>query len=323
MPGAVWGRVRNYLYDKGYFDVAHSSSFVISIGNLTWGGTGKTALTAQMARWLTSSGYRTAVVSRGYGRQSRGFQIVSDGRQLPEDWETAGDEPYWIAHQVPEAIVLVSEDRSEAIRFLEQDPPHVILLDDGFQNRRIARDLDLVLIDASESLLNQKVIPFGKLREPLDSLKRADALILSHSRKSHPETLEWIAAHISVPIFHADYVLVSKDQEWEGKKVAAFCALGAPNHFFKMLKDLGADLVSRKTFRDHHAYTQENLEEIQAGAIISGANALVTTQKDAVKIKRSWLHLPFIEVGAELQIEESQQFYDLIRERFLLRKAVD
>ncbi len=323
MPGTVWGRVRNYLYDKGYLDIGHSSSFVISIGNLTWGGTGKTALAAQLAQWLISSGYRTAVISRGYGRKSRGFQVVSDGRRLPEDWQNSGDEPFWIAHRVPEAVVLVSEDRSQAIRFLEQDPPHVILLDDGFQNRRIARDLDLVLIDASESLLNQKVIPFGKLREPLDSLKRADALILSHSRASHPETLEWIAAHISVPIFHANYVLVSTDQEWQGKKVAAFCALGAPNHFFRMLKDHGADIVSRKKFRDHHPYTQEDLEEIQAGAIISGAEVLITTQKDAVKIKRSWFHLPFIEVESELRLEESQQFYDWIQERILAKRAVE
>jgi tetraacyldisaccharide 4'-kinase len=323
MPGAVWGRVRNYLYDKGCLDIAHSSSFVISVGNLTWGGTGKTALTAQIAAQLISSGYRTAVISRGYGRKSKGFRIVSDGEGPILGWQNAGDEPYWIASHVSDLIVLVSEDRREALKFLEKDPPHVILLDDGFQNRQIARDLDLVLVDVSEALLNQKVIPFGKLREPLDSIRRADALILTHSRMAQPETLEWIASHITVPIFHGNYVAISEDQgrsvEWSGKKVAAFCAVGAPHHFFRMLNDYGADIVFKKEFRDHHSYTRDNLEELQAGAIISGAEALITTQKDAVKIENSWLRLPIVIVKAELQLEEKATFFDLIQERILAR----
>jgi tetraacyldisaccharide 4'-kinase len=338
MPGAWWSRIRNYLYDKGYLYVAHSSAFVISIGNLTWGGTGKTSLTSQIAGQLISEGYRLAIISRGYRRRSKGLRVVNDGKRILLDWQDAGDEPYWLASNVPEAIVLVSEDRTEALRWLEKDPPQVILLDDGFQNRKIARDLDLVLVDASENLLNQKVIPFGKLREPLDSLKRADALILTHSSKAQIKTLEWIESSIAEPIFHANYVPVSAESvgatvgnvlpnrnkwmKWSGQKLAAFCALGAPHHFFKMLEDHGAELVFRKAYRDHHAYTIQNLEELQAESIITDAEALITTERDALKITKSWLRVPLIAVNAELQLEEEQSFFDLIRERILAKETL-
>ena len=325
MAGAVWGRFRNYLYDRGYLDIEHTSAFVLSVGNLTWGGTGKTALTAQLAANLISSGYRVAVVSRGYKRKSEGLRVVSDGKELQQSWQDAGDEAYWIAKQVPQAVVIVAEDRREALRLLAGNPPDVVLLDDGFQNRRIARDLDLVLLDASENLLNQRVIPFGKLREPIDSLKRADALILTHSKIAQPDTSEWIASHINCPIFHANYVPVqdpdeqtnsTKSMKWSGKKLAAFCALGAPQHFFRMLQEYGAELVMKKSYRDHHAYSNEDLQELQAEAIIVDAEALITTEKDALKLPKT--SLPLIVVHAELKVEENT-FPEFIQERILER----
>src|SRR5262245_53137120 len=114
MPGAVWGRVRNYLFDKGYLSQTHFNAFVISIGNLSWGGTGKTALTSQIASYLIRHQYQVAVISRGYGRRSRGFRLVNDGNELLQDWQSSGDEPYLIAQQVPEAVVIVAEDRTDA-----------------------------------------------------------------------------------------------------------------------------------------------------------------------------------------------------------------
>lgn len=325
----MWGRFRNYLYDRGYLDIEYTSAFVLSVGNLTWGGTGKTALSAQIAANLISSGYQVAVVSRGYKRKSEGLRVVSDGKELQQSWQDAGDEAYWLAKQVPQAIVIVAEDRREALHLLANKPPDVVLLDDGFQNRRIARDLDLVLVDASENLLHQRVIPFGKLREPIDSLKRADALILTHSKIAQPDTVEWIASHINCPIFHANYVPIqtefvdpdeqtnpAKFMKWSGKKLAAFCALGAPHHFFRMLQENGAELVLKKSYRDHHAYTNEDLQELQAEAIISRAEALITTEKDALKLPRT--SLPLIVVHAELKIEEDT-FPEFIQERILER----
>jgi tetraacyldisaccharide 4'-kinase len=338
MPGVVWGRFRNYLFDKGYLSQTYFDAFVISIGNLSWGGTGKTALTAQIASYFASEECRVAVISRGYGRRSRGFRLVSDGTRLLQNWRNSGDEPYLMAQQVPEAIVIVAEDRRDALPYLSKNPVDVVLLDDGFQHRKIARDLDIVLVDGSEHLTHQKVIPLGKLREPLESLKRADALVLTHSKIAKQDTMDWISSNITVPVFHADYVPVFTESPavdesslsyigplnpsfWSEKKLGAFCALGAPQHFFRMLKDYGAELVFTTNFRDHHPYTAEELQELQANAVISGAEALITTQKDAVKIDPSWLRLPLFVVDAELQLKEQESFFELIQDRMLTKSG--
>src|SRR5207249_5357 len=134
-----------------------------------------------------------------------------------------------------EAIVIVSESRKRALKFLVRYDPDIVLLDDAFQHRKVFRNLDLVLIDSSENLLKQKVIPFGKLREPVESLKRANAIILTQIKESNAKTLQWIERNIDAPVFHADYCAENIDA-FQGKKVAAFCGIGAPRHFFRLIE---------------------------------------------------------------------------------------
>ncbi|HSP07273.1 MAG TPA: tetraacyldisaccharide 4'-kinase [Acidobacteriota bacterium] len=320
MPGAMLSRIRNALYDHGWLSVTRPRAFVISIGNLTWGGTGKTSLAAHLADHLCCRGYRVAILSRGYGRRSKGVVVVSNGDSMCCDWQTAGDEPYWLGQTVPKAMVVVAENRVEGLKALEPFTPDVILLDDGFQHRRIARDIDLLLIDASENLLRQRVLPFGKLREPIDSIERASAIVLTHASRAHTSTLDWIVSHARAPVFHADYVPVRNDLA--GKKLAAFCALGSPQHFFDMLEQAGATLVFHQDFRDHHVYTGPELALLNANAERAGAEALATTAKDAVKIAPDAFRLPLCVVEATLKLQEEERLFQFLHERLPAPVAV-
>ena len=313
MVGSIWNHIRNLLYEKGVMQAVRPKSFVISIGNLTWGGTGKTSMTSSIAKYLISRGYRVAILSRGYGRKSRKPLLISDGRRLLTGWQNAGDEPFLIAQEIPEAIVAVAKKRADAIPLLESYSPDVVLLDDAFQHRKVARDVDLVMIDASEDILRQRVLPFGKLREPLSAIQRATVVVFMHSRRVHPATMKWAEECIKAPIFHADYV--PKDTPLEGKRVAAFCGLGAPRHFFEMLQEAGAELVFRCEFRDHHVYTGPDMAQMQTDAERTGAEELVTTLKDAVKIPEVKLRLPLRIVKAKLQMQEEDAFFAFLRDR--------
>lgn len=313
MPGAILSRIRNALYDHGLLHVSRPREFVLSIGNITWGGTGKTSLAAQLAVFLDEQGYRVAILSRGYGRRSRGVVVVSDGSGVCCDWDAAGDEPFWLAKAAPRAAIVVAENRVEGLNALNAFRADVVLLDDGFQHRRIARDIDLVLIDASEDLLRQRVLPFGKLREPLDSLRRASAILLTHASHAHLSTMQWISSRIHVPVFHADYV--PERDDLAGRKLAAFCALGSPQHFFAMLQQAGATLVFQQEFRDHHVYTGPDLASLNAAAESAGAEALATTAKDAVKIATGAFRLPLCVVEARLKVEEEDLLHRFLCDR--------
>ena len=318
MPGILWSRIKNYLYDKRLMMPAASSAFVVSIGNLTWGGTGKTSMTLQLAKFLVSSHYRIAIITRGYHRASRGLQIVNNDSA---DWQEFGDEASMLAARIPEATILVSEDRVKALRFLQHEPHDVILLDDAFQHRRAGRNLDLLLIDASENLLQQRVIPLGKLREPKEAIHRADAILLTHSRRGNQETLSWIADNARAPVFHANYAPVNSN-EWRGKKLAAFCGIAAPEQFFALLKGHGAGLALCESFPDHYSYTAKEMYRLENQARTAGAEALITTAKDAIRLVTSWLQIPLLIAEVELVIEESQAFESLLRQRLPQPAAV-
>lgn len=311
MLGSWYGTIRNFLYDQGVLPAYRSPAFVISVGNLTWGGTGKTALIGRLAAHLSGVPFRVAVVSRGYGRKSGDVLLVNDGGRLVSKWEGAGDEPYMLAKQFPDIPVVVSGNRKKALQMLETFHPDVILLDDAFQHRKVCRDLDLVLLDTSENLLKQKVIPFGKLREGRKSLERADALILTHISRAVPETLEWIRTNIRVPTFSADYEAI-RPNEIRGKEVVAFCGIGAPRHFRELLEDCGAKIVYSAEFRDHHAYTAQELEDLQRKAEQLTADLVVTTRKDAVRIGDYMFRVPLHIVDADLKLQNEEPFFQYV-----------
>lgn len=308
--------IKNFLYDTGRLRPVHASAFVICVGNITWGGTGKTTLIIQMAQRLLDERYRVAVISRGYRRKSSGLRLVSDGEKIYGTWREAGDEPFLIAQNVPSAIVVVAKKRSEAFRYVQRYSPQIILLDDGFQHRRAGRDLDIVLIDASEDLEKQRMIPFGKLREPLSSLRRADAVVLTHSRSMLRSTERWLRKHVDVPYFRADYF---SKQNWSGKKVAAFCGIGGPQHFFKLLTESGARVVLEQAFHDHHVYSTEELLDLEREARIAGADALVTTTKDAVRLPKDVLQLPLIVAEVDFRLDAEGEFYQWLQSKIQQR----
>jgi tetraacyldisaccharide 4'-kinase len=289
--------------------ITRANEFVISVGNITWGGTGKTAFTEYLAKLLNTKGYRVAIVSRGFGRQSEGVVIVNDGKKILEPWSRAGDEPYLLATRIPESIVIVAESRTDALKLVSKFQVDVILLDDAFQHRRIARDIDLVLVDATENLRSLHVIPFGKLREPIDSLHRASAIILTHSKTANEETSSYINK-TSVPVFHANYYPI--DFEFRDKKIAAFCGLASPEHFQNFLREQGAELVFFRKFPDHHIYSSSQLNELQEEAVRAEAEALVTTGKDAVKLDPNDFRLTLGVIHAELRVEEEEKFQSWI-----------
>jgi tetraacyldisaccharide 4'-kinase len=317
MIGTLWNRVRNHLYDKGVFSRVRPTEFVISIGNLTWGGTGKTALTERLAKLLIRHGYKVAILSRGYSRESRGVIMVSDGKNVLVTWSEAGDESYWLATRIPQAAVVVAESRAEGINALQKFRADIILLDDAFQHRRIERDLDLLLIDASENINNLHVIPFGKLREPIDSIYRADAVILSHSKAGDQQTLNFVQS-TKIPTFHANYYPI--DFQFRGKKIAAFCGIASPDHFESLLKEQGAQLAFLQKFPDHHIYSSTEVNQLQEEALRAGAEALVTTGKDAVKLSSHKFRLPFEVIHVELRVEE-ENFESWILQAIDLKKS--
>jgi tetraacyldisaccharide 4'-kinase len=312
MIGALWSRVRNHLYDKGVLSAVRPKEFVISIGNLTWGGTGKTSLTSYLAKFLINQGLKVGILSRGYQRDSRGPVVVGDGHELKSTWQDAGDEAYMLACTIPKAVIVVAESRVEGLPILSQFQPDVILLDDAFQHRRIARDLNMVLIDSTENILNLRVLPFGKLREPVDSLHRADAIILSHFKNANPETEKAVSIY-GANVYHANYEV--QNFEYSGKSIAAFCGIGTPGHFERLLNENGAKVVLFRQFPDHHIYSQTELAKLEEDALKSGAIAIVTTSKDAVKLKPDHFRLPISIIHVEFVIEEKAQFNSWILEQ--------
>jgi tetraacyldisaccharide 4'-kinase len=315
-----WTRLRNYLYDRSILKAVRAPGFVISVGNLTWGGTGKTSFVETLSRFLISQGLRPAIVSRGYRRTSSGPKLVADGSGLKCSWKESGDEAHLLGKAIPEAIVVVSEERSKAFSLLAPFSPDVILLDDAFQHRKLARDLDLVLVDASEDITSQKVIPFGKLREEPHSLLRADAIVLTHSNQLHPATKDWISQNVQCPVFHANYFVLD-DFPLAAKKVAAFCAIGSPQHFYRLLSEQGAELVATKSFRDHHVFTREEIEEFRREATQKGAEFMITTAKDTVRIDPDWFD-PFLKViPVKLKISEELLFFDFLNKAMRRKKS--
>jgi tetraacyldisaccharide 4'-kinase len=299
-PAALYGaamRARNALYDAGWLRVQRLPCPVISVGNLTVGGTGKTPLCSYLAGLLSDSGYRAALLSRGYRREGPSSPLlVSDGRRLLVDSRTAGDEPYLIARDNPSVPVAVGADRVDAARLLlESVSPEVILLDDAFQHRRIGRDIDLILVDGTDPWGNGRMLPLGPLREPPGGVRRADALVVTRSEGRIPDVLAPILErhHPQLAIFHARIeprAFLRQDGEsippvaLKGLAAYVFSGIARPDRFEAELTRLGIRVVGVRQFRDHHRFRSRELEGIARAARAGGADVIVTTDKDLVRI---------------------------------------
>jgi len=274
---------------------------VISIGNITCGGTGKTPMVISLARYMITMGAKVCVVSRGYGKQGdQALTVVSDGEGEFADCRQSGDEPLLIARSVPKAVVIVGTDRFEACKkAVERFGCDAILLDDGFQHYPLARHLDIVLIDYADDLENNNLLPAGRLREPLYQLKRAGHVVITkvpHNydqarlRRIKATAVNFSDASVNTCRFIAQGLTkvpfgpVAPVSSINHHAVIAFCGLARPEGFFSTLKDLGLNVVAQKAFGDHHWYEAQDLEALRQLKKDHDATLLITTQKDAVKL---------------------------------------
>jgi tetraacyldisaccharide 4'-kinase len=278
---------------------------VVSIGNLTLGGTGKTPLTMWVARWYQQQGWRVAVLSRGYGaRPAPRCRVVSSGCGPLLAWQEAGDEPYLLAGALPGVPVLIGKDRYGTGRYAcEQFGAQVVILDDGFQHHALQRDLDIVLIDASNPFGSGALLPRGILREPLRALQRAQAIVLTRvelARTTLPALCQQIRQWNSQqPIYHLATVVEACHQQGthstvelaalRQRRVVAFAGIGNPQAFVSTLTQLGVEVATLFVFPDHHPYTQEDWQTIVTTVNTQRAAYLITTDKDAVRLPAAWL----------------------------------
>jgi tetraacyldisaccharide 4'-kinase len=268
--GIVAGR--NALYDRGWLRARRLQGPVISVGNLSLGGSGKTPFIILLGELLRARGIRFDVLSRGYGRQTRGLLLV-DPAGLPRDF---GDEPLLIARRL-QAPVVVGEDRYAAGRFAESKfGPQMHLLDDGFQHRPLARDFDIVLVTPEDA--RDRLLPAGRLREPLRSLQRADAvaLVSGASAESFPVNHKIV--------WRIRRGIVTENAQAIPARPIVFCGIARPQNFLLQLRAAGIDPVAEAFFRDHHAYTEKDIRELLALQERSEAGGFITTEKDAVNL---------------------------------------
>ena len=322
--GAVT-RTRLSMYRRGTFHTTKLDRPVISVGNITTGGTGKTPLVEWVARTLAAKGKKVCILTRGYGRKDTHVQvIVSDGYGVLASPSEAGDEPYLLATNLTGmAAVISSADRiaagQEAIKDFASD---CFVLDDGFQHMRLARDLNIVTIDATNPWGGGSLLPYGRLREAPEGLSRADCVVLT--RCDQASKLDSLRVEISRltgnrPIFHSEMRTSRISPLKNGSEpltapasVAAFCALGNPRSFYEHLRRSGYELVLEKSFPDHHVYSQDELDSIVRAAKASGATSLVTTAKDAVKLRTLSFSMPCYVLEIEMWIENEDELARLV-----------
>lgn len=297
--------IRNCLYNIGILETIKVKAKVISIGNLTTGGTGKTPITAELAKICAKSGTKTVILSRGYGGKlsSKEIHKVSDGENVFLTAQEAGDEPFWLATNIKKVSVIICKDRAKAAKWATEElGAEIIILDDGYQYRRLERDLNLLLVDGHKKFGNEMLLPAGPLREPQKEAKRADKIIVVNKTPYSEESVrdcraysrhliklydkEVFGCHLSASGIHN---AMTKTPVFHAQKVFAFTGIAQPDAFFASLEAYKHTLVKKLTFEDHYAYTQNDIQKIIDEAKISGADIIVTTEKDIVKIK------PFLE----------------------------
>lgn len=304
-------RLINFFYNINLLKSIRPKSKVISVGNITWGGTGKTNLVALLARFLDTRNKKCAVLIRGYG----------------------SDEDVMLKEQLERTVILSGKDRQANVRIAEDRyGVNTLILDDGFQHWHIRRDLDIVAISVTNPFGNRKVIPAGILREPISALKRADIIVLTKTNFIDKKDVAGIKDIIldvvpKAEIFEAEYLPVSvtriKNSEElnpgyiADKRLCAIAGVGDNNSFFRMLLDLGAKITTRLSYQDHHKYTQRDIKDIINAAKGTNSDAIITTAKDWVRLKTYFSKKEFSEtelllLNVILKVADEERFFDSI-----------
>ncbi|HEV2915579.1 MAG TPA: tetraacyldisaccharide 4'-kinase [Pyrinomonadaceae bacterium] len=336
--GALYGaltRARTALYGSGALRVHQLGAPVLSVGNITTGGTGKTPLVAWLARAVKErEGRRVCILTRGYGRRDeRQRVIVSDGEHVLADAREGGDEPLLLAEALSGVAAVISDaDRVGAARWaLEHLRSEVFILDDGFQHLRIARELNLLTVDATDPFGGGRLLPRGHLREPVGGIARADCIIITRAEQAFDidglrnelERLSGGSPPVLVSRARTSAVRPLSETAMAGaaspvvalpQPVAAFCAIGNPDAFFAHIRDDGYELAYTRAYPDHHVYSQRDADALAAHALDRGAPVLLTTAKDAVKLRALAFSLPCYVLEIELEIEDEARLHSLISE---------
>ncbi len=304
------------LYGRGLLRVERARLPVVSVGNVAAGGTGKTPFVRWLAGELLARGRRPAVVTRGYGRKSRGPVVVSDGAGSLADVDDSGDEAAVLARALPTVPVVADARRARGAELAASlgAGPDLLLLDDGFSHVALARDVDIVLLDATAPDAGGRLLPAGRLREPLSSLARADFVVVTKSEQGDPARALFLAARYApgVPVYRARTEVVGvRDRHGDPvdpldlppQTTVAVAGLARPEAFERTLASLGIVPARFLAFRDHADYGPSRARAIERAAEESGATAVVTTEKDAVKLERL-LRLPTFTVAVRMAVTE-------------------
>ena len=279
--------LKNQLYDRRILKPKEVQAYVISVGNITTGGVGKTPVVSEIAKYLIAKGEKVAIISRGYGGKlsNKNINIISDGKDIFYNAQLAGDEPYWLAENTKGAYVITCKNRYKACEYaIKNYAVTKIILDDGFQHRKLHRDLDIVLMDSEKGFGNEKLLPAGPLREGTESFKRISKMVIVSKNIDHTRAEKIVkitAKRMKIPTYicktEPDYIYNIKTGERLPleSEITAICAIGQPGQFFDFLKDY--KVKEMIPFDDHHQYKIEDIENIKGN--------IVTTEKDAVKLK--------------------------------------
>lgn len=343
-------RIRHFLYDKRILQNTPLGCLVVVVGNLTVGGTGKTPVVEKFARVLSENGRRVAILSRGYKSKSEPFykkwlrqithseelppKIVSDGKNVLLDSEVAGDEPFMLAKNLPGVVVLVDKNRVKAGKFaIRKFGVDTLILDDGFQYLPLKGRLNLLLVDKTNPFGNRYLLPRGILREPLKHLDRASYIFLTKSDgtpdpglealiRRHNSSAEIIeCAHKPRYLQEVNGSMTLSLDHLRGKRIAAFSGIAVPEGFEKFLTDFGAQIIYKKRFFDHHRFSDLELEFVFENAERAGAEFIVTTEKDAVRILPEIKpNIPLYFLRLEIDILSGEKDFKAAVERICFHK---
>jgi len=292
-------KVREAAYRLHVLATGRLACPVVSVGNVTLGGSGKTPVAELAARTLVELGGRPAVVSRGYGRHTRGVHVVADREAIRLAAREAGDEPRLLAERLPGVPVVVGENRLTAGRVaVEHCGATVVVLDDGFQHRTLVKDLEIVVVNGRAPWGNARLFPRGMLREPLSALGRADLVVVTNPpgaaevevvthevRRHNPQAPVLTAAYDVVEAYDLDSGRRLTAEALVGRRLLAFAGLGTPQGFADTLAAAGVRAPGLIEFPDHHWYVPDDVVSLARQAVAVGAEGLITTEKDAVRLR--------------------------------------
>lgn len=305
---SVGARLKIRLYLSGFLERKELPCKVISIGNITSGGTGKTPFAVWLAGYLKKKNTRVVILSRGYKGSVKGMAVVSDGQKILLGPSEAGDEPYLMARRLKDVPVIVGAERYRSgLYAMENFNPDCIILDDGFQHMKLKRDLDIVLIDAIEGFGNGYLLPRGVLREPVEGLKRAGVVMVKGGILG-PEERRALGPVPAIEFSYTPSVVVDLRGNIEreasylkGKRVVALSGIAKPESFLKTLDALGAIVVKSLNYPDHHTYTTDDVEAMKRE--LTGAELIVATEKDGVKLKNLIQTLPVYALQIDVEVK--------------------